>query len=124
MTAIHVLPEIVLDGIDRHENEHHHVLWMMFQKVKSDRRPLPVDFFHFGEYLSAAPVRRHEPEEADVMINFAEMLNQLAFKRGRIDERTVCRWRIQAGDLEPIQRLRRIGKRNIHSAHGKPSSIE
>src|SRR5207248_6190703 len=64
MTAIHVLPEIMLHCINRHEYEHHDVLGMMFQKVKSDSCPLPVNFFHFGEHLSAPPVCGHKSEEA------------------------------------------------------------
>src|SRR5881398_2875210 len=88
MTAIHVLPEIVLHCINRHEYEHHDVLGMMFQKVKSDCCPLPVNFFHFGEHLSAPPVCGHKSEEADVMINLTEVIDQLTLERRRIDERT------------------------------------
>ena len=80
MTAVHVLPEIVLHSVNRHEDKHHHVLRMVFQKVKSDRGPLPVDFLHFGEHLSAPPVGGHESQEPDIVINLAEMIDQFAFK--------------------------------------------
>ena len=124
MTAIHVLPEIVLHSINRHEYEHHHVLGMMFQKVKSDSCPLPVNFFHFGEHLSAPPVCGHKSEETDVMINLTEVIDQLTFQRRRIDERTIGRWCIEARNLEAFQSLGRIGKRNVHCAHGKPGGVE
>src|SRR5213083_3056178 len=66
MTAVHVLPEVVLDCIYGHEDKHHHVLRMVFQKVKSNCSPLLVDFFHFSEHLSPALVRGHEPKKPDV----------------------------------------------------------
>src|SRR5436190_17168025 len=36
MLLVHVVPEVVLDGIDGHENKHHHVLRMVFQQVRSE----------------------------------------------------------------------------------------
>src|SRR5438128_12347451 len=75
MTAVHVLPEIVLHSIYRHEDEHHHVLRMVFQEVKSGCGPLLVDFLHFVEHLSPPLVCRHEPEEADVMVNLTKMMD-------------------------------------------------
>src|SRR5947208_14574728 len=124
MTAIHVLPEVMLDCIYRHENEHHYVLGMVLQKVKSDCCPLLVDPFHFSQHLSASVVRRHIPEEAKIMINLSQMINQLAFQRRRIAELTSCRWRIQTGNLEAVQSLRWIGKRNVHRAHRESGGIE
>src|SRR5438874_12573771 len=124
MTSIHVLPEIMLHCINRHKYEHHDVLGMMFQKVKSDPCPLPVNFSHFGEHLSAPPVCGHKSEEADVMINLTEVIDELTFQRRRIDERTIPRWCIQARNLEAVQSLGRIGKRNVHCAHGKPGGVE
>src|SRR5436190_6588686 len=79
MAAIHVLPEVMLDCIYRHEDEHHHVLRMVLQKVKSDCCPLLIDSFHFGQHLSAPVVRRHVPEEAKIVTNLSQMINQLAF---------------------------------------------
>ena len=124
MTAIHVLPEVMLDCIYRHENEHHHVLRTVLQKVKSGCCPLLVDSFHFSQHLSASVVRRHIPEEAKIMINLSQMINQLAFQRRWIDELTSCRWRIQTGNLEAVQSLRWIGKRNVHRAHRESGGIE
>src|SRR5207249_8661570 len=67
MVAVHVLPEVVLDRVYRHEDKHHHVLRMLFQKVKGGCDPLPVELFHFGKHLIPSLVRGHEPEVADIM---------------------------------------------------------
>src|SRR5262249_46140957 len=124
MTGVHVLPEVVRDRIYRHEDEHHYVLRMAFQQVKSDCSPLLVDLFHLSQHLSAPVVRRHVPEEAKIVIDLAQMIDQFAFQRRWIDELTIGRWRIQARNLEAIQRLRRIGKRNVHRPYGNSGSIE
>src|ERR1041385_8409230 len=124
MAAIHVLPEVVLDCIYRHEDEHHYVLGMMLQKVKSHRSPLLVDPFHFSQHLGTSVVRRHVAEEAKIMINLSQMINQLTFQRRWIDELTGCRWGVQAGNLETVQSFRWICKRDVHRAHRKSGSIE
>src|SRR5262249_44160236 len=97
---------------------------MVLQKVESHRSPLLVDPFHFSQHLSASVVRRHIPEEAKIMINPSQMINQLAFQRRWIDELTSCRWRVQARNLEAIQSLRWIGKRVVNRAKKKTSGIE
>ena len=51
MLLVHVVPEVMLDGIDGHENKHHHVLRMVFQQVKRRLGPLFINLFHLREDL-------------------------------------------------------------------------
>ncbi len=89
MILVHVLPEIVLDGVDRHEDEHHHVLRMVLEQVERGFRPLLVHLLHLGEYLAAPLVGRHRAEEAKIELDFTQMFDQLLPQLGRMDERTV-----------------------------------
>src|SRR5213083_3264280 len=89
MSAVHVLPEIVLDCIYGHEDKHHHVLRMVFQKVKSNCCPLLVDLFHLSQHLITPVVGRHVPKETKIVINLAQMIDQFAFQRSWINELTI-----------------------------------
>ena len=66
MIAIHVLPEIVLCGVDGHEGDHHHVGRMFSHQVKTRTKPLTIEFLHLGEDLMAPWVGGHVAEIAEV----------------------------------------------------------
>ena len=66
MILVHVLPEVVLDGVDRHEDEHHHVLRMILEQIKRGLCPLLIHLFHLGEHLIAPLVGRHRTEETEI----------------------------------------------------------
>ena len=65
MILVHVLPEVMLDGVDRHEDKHHHVLGMILQQIERGLGPLLVHLFHLGEDLIAPFVGRHCAEEPE-----------------------------------------------------------
>ena len=70
---IHVLPEVMLDGVDRHEDEHHHVLRMVLEQVERGFGPLLIHLLHFLEHLLAALVGRHRAEETQIELDLAEV---------------------------------------------------
>src|SRR5205823_13573014 len=49
MRRIHVVPEIVLHRVDRHEGEHHHVSAMLLHQVEARLQPLSIDSLHLGQ---------------------------------------------------------------------------
>src|SRR5947207_11554471 len=49
MLLVHVVPEVVLDGVDRHEDEHTHVLRVILQQVESGCTPLLVHLFYLSD---------------------------------------------------------------------------
>ena len=75
MTLIHVLPEVMLNCVDRHEDKHHHVLRMILQQIERGFRPLVVHLLHLGEHLVAPLISRHRAEEPEIELESAEMLD-------------------------------------------------
>ena len=101
---IHVLPEVMLNRVDRHEDEHHHILRMVLEQVERGLRPLLIHLLHFGEHLTPSFIGRHRAEESEIELDFAEVLDQLLPQSRRMNKRTALRRRIHPGDLESIQR--------------------
>ena len=104
MILVHVLPEIVLNCVDRHEDEHHHILRVVLEQIERGLRPLLIHLLHFGEHLAPPLVGRHRAEESEIELDFTEVLDQLLPQSGRMDKRTALRRRIHPGNLESIQR--------------------
>jgi hypothetical protein len=101
---VHELPEIVLDGVNRHEDEHHHILSPILKKVQADLSPLFVELTHLIEHTVASLVIRHEAKESDVKLqrlahDFLQLLPQL----WRMKERALFRRGIHPGRLITIQ---------------------
>ena len=116
MILVHMLPEVVLDGVDRHEDKHHHVLGMILQKIERSLGPLLVHLFHLREDLVAPFVGRHCAEEPEIELDSAEMLDQFLPQFGRMNEGAGLGRRIHSGNLESVQTFRRISERNVHRA--------
>src|SRR5262245_8707858 len=76
MLLVHVLPEVMLDGVDGHENKHHHVLGMLLQEIKGRLGPLLVNLFHLREDLIPPFVGRHCAQKSDIELDSAKVLDQ------------------------------------------------
>src|SRR5438067_3637985 len=74
---IHVLPEVMLNCVDRHEDKHHYVLRMILQQVERGFRPLVVHLLHLGEHLVAPLIGRHRAEEPEIELDSDERRNQV-----------------------------------------------
>ena len=124
MILIHVLPEVVLDCVDRHEDEHHHVLRMVLEQIERGLCPLLIHLLHFGEHLIPPLVGRHRAEESEIELDSTEVLDQFLPQSRRMNKRAALGRRIHSGDLESIQRLGRISEWNVHRADGVAGVVQ
>ena len=117
MFLVHVVPEIMLYRVDRHERAHHYVDWMFFHEVQGSAQPLLVATFQPGERFVTALVVVHGAEEACLEIHVAELAFQLLAQRGRMDKGAFFRRRVHAGNLKTVHRLGRVRERHVDHAH-------